>query len=317
MPVYSIRKLDSVRLGASGTVFQGLRDAEISADIQNFVEYAAGQAQPTFVGLQESKPAVRFTTHELAKLIITEAITLCGKTYADIGLFMASAARTCVGKIARDGDHTRFLMAEGLVFWEQIRLSHNQVADARVVALATYDGTNAPITYSGAVDLPTAAVPNQYYGAGPCYINGTLISGIQETVVQSGFRVRSLGADSEGFPTFVGIEQVEPMITVRTTEPVSLTSITGLTGGTLTSGSGGFVAYGRKYAVDGTGAAARVANATTEHLKIEALYGTIQPMNVQGQGSQEVTDTFKVVPRANALESTGSNALTFSLAAIP
>ena len=65
------------------------------------------------------------------------------------------------------------------------------------------------------------------------------------------------------------------------------------------------------------GAAARVANATAEHLKIEALYGAIQPMNVQGQGSQEVTDTFKVVPRANALESTGSNALTFSLAAIP
>lgn len=316
MPVSTVRKIDSLQFGTGGTVFNGFADSDLSTELQQIIEYAAGQAHPTFVGTREVRPMARVTAHQLGALLVTEGLALGGKEISNLALFNAAAASTGHGKASRAGSHYRYLMSVALIYWDMVRLSHNGTGTVGLNIMAVYDGTNIPVAYSGATALPAATLPNEYFGAGPCYLNGTQIDGIQDISVSSGYRALVLGADSEPYPSYCGIEQTQPEITVQTTEPIAITTLTGLDGKALVAGSGGFVAYGRKYLRDTAGGLSRVADATTEHLRFEMLYGQIVPLNVRGEGSRAVADTFKVTGRANAIESTGSNPLGITLAAI-
>ena len=205
-------------------------------------------------------------------------------TYFKLGSTTGNAARA-------SAVHQRVALTTACVYWTSIRLPHQGPGQANVVIVAIYDGVNDPFVYTGSVALSSSLVAGSYFGAGPVKINGVAVPGIQEINIDSGIRLVQLGDANEEFDTFVGVQECKPTITVKTVETVNWSTI--LLRGTALDGAAGILAYGRKFAANGS----RVANATAQHLSFTGLNGSVIPMDSDGSGPAPVSDTFRAERR--------------------
>lgn len=308
MSIAELRRLDAIRLGTSGNIVSQLDDVDQAANPGMVKEWLAGQAHPQFVAINEMRAAVMASTKDLKTLLITEAMGSGGKEFTNVSSYFAKAATTAFGKVARASTvHRRVLMASAVGFIRSLRITHNQPGSAQFELHSRFDGTNLPFVYDDDVALAGNLVPVGYYTAGPVYVNSSLIGAVKELQVDYGIRVTIESADGEPYPTFIGIEQTEPTITVQTMDDFVWFD-DGFEGVALESP--GFEMFCRAYNNKGD----RVSGLLEQHLKLTVANGMMVPVNARASNGQNVTDTFRIEAIA------GSDSLdpfVWSLAAIP
>lgn len=290
MAVSSVYYLDKVILPSS-VEFHALGNARLDAGITSMIERGAGEVAPNFIATQMQKPTIPFTTPQLATLLTNVGVN--GASIASATLYLKHGATA--GRVARaTTTHKQVACTTALIYWTTIRLPHNGVGTADVVIVPVYDGTNAPLILTASVALSGTVSAQSYFGAGPVYINNSAVGAVQEITINSGCQLVEVGGESDVYNTFVGVQSVEPSIEVRTFHTINWASGITLTG-TALDGTNGVVAYGRKYSADGQ----RVSNATTEHIRFLQLNGRIIPLDTSGDGSNIVSDRFRVELREN------------------
>lgn len=285
MSISTIHRLDKLVLPSSVEIVE-LQSARWGAGIEDLLAYPAGHAHPMFVANKSQKPVLEFSTPQLSTFL--GAVGVGGAALGSTATYFKKGAAT--GSVARaTAGHKKLTIASSLAHWTNCRLPHNDVAQVSGVLTAIYDGTNDPIVYAGSQALSGNLTAAEYFGLGPCSINGVNIPGVQEITVESGVKLLQAGSNSEEFDTFVGIEMTATRVTIRTFEETNWSSL-GLRG-TALNGSTGLVFYGRKFAANGS----RVADATAQHVKFVGLLGKANPVDSSGQENQPISDTLVCV----------------------
>lgn len=284
MSISTLHRLDAIIMPSSVQI-SVVKNARWSAGIQTFLEHPAGGIFPMFRANQHQKPQISFSTPQLDTLLA--AVGPAGASVGQIDTYYKTASAT--GNVARaTTSHQRVRISQSLVYWTQVRLTDKGMGEAQVMIQPVYDGVNDPFAYTGSVALASTLAAGNFFGAGPCKINGVSIPGIQEITIDSGIKVLTQGDSSEEFDTFAGIEEVNPSITIKTVETVNWSTI--LLRGTVLDGTNGVLCYGRKYSNYGS----RVANGTAQHLAFTGLYGTAIPVETGGDGRSPLSDTIKI-----------------------
>lgn len=284
MTVSTIHKLDKIIL-AGPVEFDQISDSTVSAEINTVLEYPAGHTYPIFRANESSQPELKFTTPQLSTLL--GAVGVGGASLGVSDAYLKKATKT--GSEARAALlHTRLRINESFVYWTRIRLRHNGKSEADVIVVPNWDGTNDPIMYAGTLALTGNLTATEYFGAGPCKINGNTIPAPQEIILESGVRLIQIGGESDLWDSWVGLETAAPTVTIVTPEAINWGATIGLEGVAL-DGAAGITFYARKFAANGS----RVLNATAEHIKFIGLLGSAIPMDTSGQGSSPISDTLK------------------------
>lgn len=299
MAISTVYKLDKIRLNTGSPVdIDVITSRNISAGITMMIERGAGHPHPTFTGVNSQKPVVEFTTPQIDKIVGSSGfnVPINGLVISAAPVYLYFKKAAVVGSVARaTSEHIRLAVNLGCLYWTRINLPHQGRGEISCTLMASYDGSNEPIVYSGSQALVGNLSAGNYFQAGPCYLNGTLIDAVQDITINSGVRLLQLSGSGDIWDTFVGIEQTEGSYEVSTLEMNNWGSGIGLDGVAL-DGSYGFVAYGRKCSADGT----RVANGTGAHLSFTSLYGHLRPNQTSGSGTTVLSDSFSVQPRVNS-----------------
>jgi len=306
MAASSVFYLDKLVL-PSTVEFHAMGNARLDSGIQTLIERGSGEVAPNFLATGQQRPAISFSTPQLATLLANVGVQGASLASATMFLKLGSVG----GRVARaTTSHKKVACTTCQIHWTSIRLSHNGVGTADVVIVPIYDGSNAPFILTSSVALSGSVSTQAFFGAGPVKINGSLIGAVQEVTINSGIQLIEVGGESEVYNTFVGTQSVEPSIEVRTFNMINWASGVTLTG-TALDGTNGVTVFGRKYASDGQ----RVADGTAEHISLSAINGRIIPQNTSGDGSNLVSDSFKVECRydtssGTALSVSGATAIS-------
>ena len=294
MPVSTLHRLDKILLPSSVTLAQ-IDNARWSSELETLIERPAGHPHPMFVAVANQNPMVAFTTTQLATLL--GAVGVGGGSLAATDTFFKKVAVT--GNDSRASTtHKRLRINSSCIYWQSVRLPHNGRGTADVTIVANYDGSNEPFVYTGTVALNGNITFTELFCAGPWSINGSDIPCIKNVTINSGVRILSEGGSGEVWPTFVGLEETEPTIDIETKELVNWNTY-GLDGIAL-DGSVGVTGFARKFNGDSNGGTARVANATTEHIKFVGAFGLAAPLDSSGDGRGTISDNIRLVCRANS-----------------
>jgi len=117
------------------------------------------------------------------------------------------------------------------------------MADVEIVFLSN-DGQAHPLTASDANALPTLGSEPALHTLGPATINGTTTGGYLSCSLDLGAEITVALSDGDRFPRVAAYVGGTPIISCEHTDPVTLSTVTGLTGVALSSN---FVQYFRTY----------------------------------------------------------------------
>lgn len=286
MAISTIHRLDRI---TGPVALSEINSSKITAGIKSMVETPAGHIHPMFRANQEQKPVIEFSTPQLTTFL-TATTGLTGYSISSTPLVMWIKKANAIGNIARaTTSHSKVTVNLGILHCASISLPHNGRAECKGIVTASYDGTNDPLVSShGNVALSGNLTAPEYFCAGPASFNGTSLPGVKSIDVECGVELLHESADGELWPSFVGIQHVAPVVTIKLFEKVNWNTLT-LQGAAL-NGSSGLVFYARKYA---NGSPSRVANGTAEHIKFTGLNGAVIPVDSDAQDSSPYTDTIK------------------------
>lgn len=256
------------------------------AGITDVIERGSGGIRPKFAGIGQQQNEISFSTTQLASILgVVPLMTGVGVSQALNTYFkhMSQTSHTARASLA----HVRGQVNYGMVFIERITLEQNQPATADVIIAVGWDGTNAPIIYAGSLALDATEIANdEVFGVGPAAVNGVAILSVQRATIESGIELEKLHSASEVWPSFVGIKQTEPKITIETFE-MSHAATAGVAG-TVLNGTGGITLFARKFTKNMAGGLARVADITAQHISFTMANGRYH-VEPQGDGNDPVT----------------------------
>jgi len=239
-----------------------LTDCTPKAAVEAMTAICAGDPMPQFVGGHGAKPQVDFRSPQIKSILDAAGMLGYDASAGNIDLHYRSG--TNLATRASTGLRIRLLQA--VLYWTQLEARQNDAAEISCSIVPTYDGTNPPMTPAGATAVPTlAALPQEYYTLGPVAINGAIVAGVTDWSLDLGVKTHVEMTDGEPYPSWCGIENHEPVLTVNTRSLVSWATV-GVGGLALTS----LVFYLRKKKLDGAGCE---PNASAVHVKFTAAKG--------------------------------------------
>ena len=235
---------------------------------------ADGAVDPTYVAVMGQNPKARFTTSALATVLATCGISGLAVAYDvdEPGAEMFFQALAEGGTRGGAGTNIKLTVAQGMLLPRTLSAPHNGVASLELELIATYDADAEtppdPIVIETSQNLSGTAGVSEVYTAGPVYVNGSQVEGVQNITLDFGITEVVVGSDGLVWPTYVAIQSRRPSIRVRTGH-IDIVNTLGLTGAAQ-SGTNSVV-YLRKVDEGGT----RVADATEEHISFTIDEGHI------------------------------------------
>ena len=282
-------KVDVAGGTGSDILIDQISDFSVDTAVQEALLTADGQVDPTFVAVGTQQPRLSFTTSALHVVL-----NKCGigglKITADAdedGLEAWFQKLDEGGTRAAGASHIKLTIKEGQVLPRTIDAGLTPPATLTLDAIATYDGTNAPILIADSQNLEGSPTVDEVFVAGQVDINGTTLEGVQNITIDFGLAELVLTADGQVWPTFSAIGTRAPSITITTTDVVSLVTF-GLTG--AAQGATDSLIYLRKVDQGGT----RVADNVAEHISFSIDEGRIEVSNTSGD--LPVLSTVKITP---------------------
>jgi hypothetical protein len=207
----------------STTLLKGLQNTSLSPGVQLLIHAANGAANPSHVSIGQIEAAITFDT--LA--IKTAMAGLGGIT----GVALASDT-FYLQKLLADGlragatSHIKVVAAVGIIVPTILRTPARKAAveSYRAVPRST-DGVTAPLTFTAAQSLEAAQdlVP-EVYTLGVVTINGTELEMVEEVTIDFGNKLDINYGTGHVYPTFTGIIEQSPIITLATNDVGALVS---------------------------------------------------------------------------------------------
>lgn len=185
----------------NGTAISNMITWDHDDGSETFMEKPAGVVDATFVAQKSHLPTLKFSTANVGT-----ALGVCGIN----GLTVDStpAADFYFQQLSPGGGYLaagyRARVNSGLLVPQSLSAGHDKNAEISYTLTCLSDGTNNPIVFSAVVAVPTGLTADQYYVAGPCIVNGVLVTGIQNIEVDFGIKPIHMGGDGEVFSTFSG-----------------------------------------------------------------------------------------------------------------
>lgn len=269
MPINTRHRLDKLVIGSSFTV-DHINSSASNFNMEVGSPHPAGHIAPMSTFNRDQSPEIMVTTPELDTVLGTLALNGLSIT-ADSYVYQKLATETST--VARaTASHTRHVISALTTYWSSISLPHNNEGTLELVVKPVWDGSTDIIAPAGSVALSGNLASDARYGCGPVSINGTPLLGVQNIEVVSGVQCKSLGASSDLWPSSQGIQAVDPVVRVTTTD-ISLAAID--IEGTALNGSTGLVFWGRRL---------HTADGSSHHIKFIGLNGTVHVESETGTG---------------------------------
>jgi hypothetical protein len=269
-----------VASGSPSFSLHGIRQAAISTEIQQVIERAGGQVDPTHVSVVRQMPMARFTTTQIATALGGAGISGLGVDSGgttSLDLYFAKYLKR--NTRSSSSDHGRVRIVDGLLVPRVLTVPDGGTATLTYEAFAIYDGTNAPLQFAFNVAYPASAAISQLFTMGKFTISGATVAGCKQWELDFGLEIVNDGSCGESYPTFVGINNRGPTITLRTLEAPDLATY-GLSG--TAQGSTDSVFYLRKFEKN----AGLLAAATAEHISFTMDDGQITIEELGGENNQ-------------------------------
>jgi hypothetical protein len=265
--------------------FGSVHQADISANAEYLVETPAGHPAPLFGAVSRVKPQFSFTTPQLDTLL--GALTTWG---AAISAKLYQKKSTGVAPSARSGTvHTSQSIAQAVACWNQITLPARGIANGDVMVYSIYNGSASPIVSNGAVALPSGAlVATNYFAAGPVYLDGVEVDGVESVTISSGVQFRSEGDASSILDTYGELSISQTVVTIKTLNPTNWSTVL-LTGAGLSD----LTFFAKKWANAET--TSFVADGTAEHILFNNALCVATPINSTANGQGLWSDTLQIL----------------------
>lgn len=274
------------------TFYSNVRDISPSTVMDLMHMHAAGYPQPLFTAVRGIAPEIVIETHQVGSAITEFGLFGKDHTSGNVDLYYKKVASQGVRTADASLAHVRLRMQNAFGYIQQITAGHQQEAVARIRIVSPFDGTNEPIVPAGSLALSGTPAAAEFYGLGPCDVNGSEVAGIRDLTIDLGVEVMELGDASELYHSFVAIRSILPVITGRTLEHLWPTYT--LDGTALTD----LDLFLRRKDPD----AGNELDATTVHCKFAADAGLITVENTSGGGNDEAMTNFRLSLRQSAAD---------------
>lgn len=266
MATSTLHRLHGILLPSSQWI-TAITDLTSAPNAELFSAMAASDLIPSFRGGHGSSPDIQFRTPQ-----IKAVLDVCGFVGYDMStgncdLYYRQdtpyGGREAVG----DSDHLRLRAVRGVLTWDEITASQDGIAEISCRITPTWDGTTAPLTPLGSQTIPAEFYNTTFFGLGPIELNdgGSFIGALENWRFTLNPQLNIRRSDGDPYPSYVGVESHDPVLTATTGHFAQLTSI-GYQGLALTACDW----WLRKRTADNTGL---VADGVAQHIKFTAGSG--------------------------------------------
>lgn len=284
--------LDTVAHAASPVLLDQVESLDYAGNLQIERLFSDGQVDSQWASVMGVDPMIPFVTTDIKTALDQAGIGgMAIDTDVDNdGVVFAYQKTAAGGTRAGASSHLELRMREGILIPRRLTASQGGIARITYEAIAQYDGTNDPITFTGSSSLSGTAATSVGWTVGKIVIGSTTIDSVISLDVDFGIRVSALKSDGEIYPTHVFIVDRTPIVTIQTHD-VELHDTLGIAGSDV--GASNAIFYLRKKAEGG----GNVADGTAEHIKCTIYDDSIaHPDAVSFQGSDSGVLTIILTP---------------------
>jgi hypothetical protein len=248
-----------------GSLIDQISSFGINSGLEQFIQYADGAVDPTYTAVKSLVPRLTFSTNAIASAMAIASMD---------GAAISSAANFFLQQIKQGGTrwtgskHIKLAVTSGMVFPRSINAGHDAPAEMQYEVLALTDSSNDAVVITADQALTGTPAADELFVAGPVYINGSQVPGVQSINIDFGINEILLGGDGDLNPSFSAIGTRTPKITIETFHADVLATY-GLDG--VAQGATDSKIYLRKVQQGGS----RVADGTAEHILFTVAAGHI------------------------------------------
>lgn len=275
-------------ISLEGVLFDQINSCNINTGSDIFNEAADSIPDPSFSALAYTEPVFEIETSAIKSLLDTIGID---------GLVISTGCVVYAYQFEEGGtrksgaNHTSFTLSEGMYVLGSINADQRSCTATFTVHGTSTNGTTNPVAIATSQSVIAGSpTVTEMFVAGPCSANGTEINGIQSLTIDFGVQVVKVGGSGSAYPTFIALQSRRPSVTI-TAYDTAFASTIGFDGVAVSVSD---VLLNLKKVQEG---AARVANATTEHIlfTIDAGRVEIESLPTSGDSSPSLL-TVKITP---------------------
>jgi len=206
----------------NGIFINGVKAQSLSEGVQKAMLGSDGMIDDTFITTNPGEPNMTFSTAKIATAL--GAIGIDGLSLsAGSGIVLFWQKMINEGGRGTGSTHLKRAIAKGMIVPRRLVVDHGNADEARIefeVAIIS-DGTNNPIIYSASQALSGTPGTSEAFTMGPFDFtpsggSRTRYGGMQNYTLEFGIQLLIRGGDGVNFPTFVTIQQRQPVLTYRT-----------------------------------------------------------------------------------------------------
>lgn len=272
-------------VGGSTLSLTQIHDVQNNANAQKDVIIAAGSIDPAGIPLMFAAPTASFKSHDIAGVLSVVSIT--GGLFCSSGAIIQFQNRVEGGTFGGSGVHTKLTSTLGWLGITGFSASQDGEAEVSLGYWHLYDGTNAPITASGAASLSLSPAYNTKFSLGPVYINSVEVPAITSVSVNPGVNYQTNRESGDVFARSGSIYTRTPMFTFSTAW-AKIAAQSNILFNSALPGTAAF--YLRKMLSGGS----RVSDATTEHIKLSCSAGVWNMDSIGGSGTGDAVASVNI-----------------------
>jgi len=283
--------LDGVQLDAADNFNQDY-------GLQLFRHRTSGRIHFSQQGVLNQQPSFTFDTPEVETVLTKLGANFVHNIDTTVIVYwtkMDEAARSS------GGDHLITTINEGLVFPTSLTWSGaNDVWKIALEIRPTWDGTNLPLVL-GTASLPARALPDEAFVGGKMVMelaqgqSTEQLDGWQSATLNFGFNVRQENSKGHPYPGIAYVLEAAPTLQLVGMDPGERTDYT-QDGKRLFSA----ILYLRKAATNTTDGVLRVADGTSEHIKLLFGAGLVRNITETASGGNPAQITVEITPDETA-----------------
>jgi hypothetical protein len=257
----------------SSTYISQFTSQEVSPEISAIIAHSAGHFYPQFAAVSKVLPKKRFVTTQVKTILdLTGSDGIADLSGANTDLYFKSAADQSNRGASASNLHHRLRATKAFLVLERISIPHDGDATAQCTIYCSYDGTNAPLAYTGSVAVSGTPATAEHFTMGPQYLNGSELGGPQNVDIDWGQAIFEGGGSGDLYNTFHCQMQSTPSVTIDLIP-------SGIWNSGLAFDISSCSIYLRKRSRTG-----HVANATEEHIKLSIADGLAAIGRTSGDG---------------------------------
>lgn len=277
---------DIAGISIGGVYLGGITSQSFTPGVSELRQGTSGTIWPSWVNMMSGAPMFSFTTVDIGTALgITGfACTAFSATPVEV----IYRAKTIGGVWTSGSTHMKVSISAGLIAPRTLSASHGGEATMSFDVYSYSSTDTSPITISSVANphSPELTTPRKFTLGK--FKFGTNIVPVTSVSISPGADVEVLSHSGRVYPSYIGVREYRPIISITSTDPSPITTI-GNSGAVCTPG---VTAYFQKMAQCG----ARVAAATAEHVKVTTTTGLMILRSTSGSHRGTGLFNYEYVP---------------------